>query len=219
MQKITANVSQTCGFAVADHPLLFCGICGCGIQFEFAVPSTAKCKLHILKTAHWRTTGRAIFLLLPVSTIPWVIWLLALIGGDAVKYAFLVSSGLQGIAIFVIICVINKDDRARIRILWKTSRICERLRRFFLNVFNRALHRTKEENSNSNSANLTKTENHVENDSDPFELKKSYTSHANGSMSANSFQSSAKPSNLEKSLRSDANPLESRKSLPSCENP
>ena len=41
MQKITANVPQTCGFAVADHPLLFCGICGCGIQFEFAVPSTA----------------------------------------------------------------------------------------------------------------------------------------------------------------------------------
>ena len=90
----------------------------------------AKCKLHMLKTAHWRTTGKAIFLLLPVSTIPWVIWLLALIGGDAVKYAFLVSSGLQGIAIFVIICVINKDDRARIRILWKTSRIWEQLQRF-----------------------------------------------------------------------------------------
>ena len=42
VQKITANVSQTCGFAVADHPLLFCGICDYGIQFEFAVPSTAK---------------------------------------------------------------------------------------------------------------------------------------------------------------------------------
>ena len=41
-QKITANVPQTCGFAVADHPLLFCGICGCGIEFKFAVPSTAK---------------------------------------------------------------------------------------------------------------------------------------------------------------------------------
>ena len=41
MQKITANVSQTCGFVVADHPLLFWGICGCGIEFKFAVPSTA----------------------------------------------------------------------------------------------------------------------------------------------------------------------------------
>ena len=42
VQKITANVPQTCGFAVADHLLLFCGICGCGIEFKFAVPSTAK---------------------------------------------------------------------------------------------------------------------------------------------------------------------------------
>ena len=41
VQKITANVPQTCGFAVADHPLLFCGICGCGLEFKFAVPSAA----------------------------------------------------------------------------------------------------------------------------------------------------------------------------------
>ena len=40
VSKIIANVPQTCGFAVADHPLLFCGICGCGIEFKFAVPST-----------------------------------------------------------------------------------------------------------------------------------------------------------------------------------
>ena len=40
VQEITANVTQTCGFAVADHPLQFCGICGCGIEFKFAVPST-----------------------------------------------------------------------------------------------------------------------------------------------------------------------------------
>ena len=33
---------QTCGFAVADHPLLFYGICGCGIKFKFAVSSTAE---------------------------------------------------------------------------------------------------------------------------------------------------------------------------------
>ena len=30
-----------CGFAVADHLLLFYGIRGCGIEFKFAVPSTA----------------------------------------------------------------------------------------------------------------------------------------------------------------------------------
>ena len=41
VQKITANVPQTCGFVVADHPLLFCRICGCGIECKFAVPSTA----------------------------------------------------------------------------------------------------------------------------------------------------------------------------------
>ena len=42
VQKITANVPQTCRFAVADHLLLFCGICGCGIEFKFAMPSTAE---------------------------------------------------------------------------------------------------------------------------------------------------------------------------------
>ena len=41
-QKNFANVSQTCRFAVADHPLPFCGICGSGIEFKFAVPSTAE---------------------------------------------------------------------------------------------------------------------------------------------------------------------------------
>ena len=40
-QKIIANVPQTCGLSVADHPLLFFGICGCGIESKFAVPSTA----------------------------------------------------------------------------------------------------------------------------------------------------------------------------------
>ena len=100
----------------------------------------AKCKLHMLKTAHWRTTGRAIFLLLPVSTIPWVIWLVPFIGNNYMHFSFLVSSGLQGIAIFVIICVINKDDRARIRILWKKSKIRERLQSFSSNVFCRVLH-------------------------------------------------------------------------------
>ena len=37
VQKITANVTQTCGFAVADHQLLFCGI-----ECKFAVPNTAR---------------------------------------------------------------------------------------------------------------------------------------------------------------------------------
>ena len=171
----------------------------------------AKCKLHMLKTAHWRTTGRAIFLLLPVSTIPWVIWLVPFIGDNSTQLAFLVSSGLQGIAIFVIICVINKDDRARIRILWKTSRIRERLQHIFSNFFCRALHRTEEENSISNAANLSKTENHLENgsNSNPFELRKSFPSQANFSKSVNSLQSSAKPCNSEKSHPSDANPPES----------
>ena len=41
-QKITANVPRTCGFAVTDHLLLFCKICGCGIEFKFALPSSAE---------------------------------------------------------------------------------------------------------------------------------------------------------------------------------
>ena len=34
------KLAQTCGFAIAEHPLLFCEICGCGIKCKFAVPST-----------------------------------------------------------------------------------------------------------------------------------------------------------------------------------
>ena len=33
VRKVTANLSQTCGFAVAEHLLQFCGI-----EFKFAVP-------------------------------------------------------------------------------------------------------------------------------------------------------------------------------------
>ena len=40
VRKVTANLSQTCGFAVAEHLLQFCGICGCGIECKFAVPSS-----------------------------------------------------------------------------------------------------------------------------------------------------------------------------------
>ena len=36
VQEITAKVPQTSGFAVGDHPLLFCS---CGIKCKFAVPS------------------------------------------------------------------------------------------------------------------------------------------------------------------------------------
>ena len=42
VRKVTANLSQTCGFLVAEHLLQFCGICGCGIECKFAVPSTDK---------------------------------------------------------------------------------------------------------------------------------------------------------------------------------
>ena len=37
VQKVTANLSQTCVFAVSEHLLQFCG---CGIEFKFAVPSS-----------------------------------------------------------------------------------------------------------------------------------------------------------------------------------
>ena len=41
MRKVTANLSQTCGFAVTEHLLQFCGICSCGIEFKFTVPRSA----------------------------------------------------------------------------------------------------------------------------------------------------------------------------------
>ena len=42
--KNAANVLHTLGSAVADYPVLFCGICGCGRECKFAVPSTGfKC--------------------------------------------------------------------------------------------------------------------------------------------------------------------------------
>ena len=40
VRKVTANLSQTCEFAVAEHLLQFFGICGCGIECKFAVPSS-----------------------------------------------------------------------------------------------------------------------------------------------------------------------------------
>ena len=42
VRKVTAHLSQTCGFAVAEHLWQFCGICGCGIECKFAVPSLPK---------------------------------------------------------------------------------------------------------------------------------------------------------------------------------
>ena len=46
------KLAQTCGFAVADHILLFCGICGYGIEFKFAMPSTAEKPLKC--SARWQ---------------------------------------------------------------------------------------------------------------------------------------------------------------------
>ena len=43
VQKVTANLSQTCGFAVVGHLFQFCGI-----VFKFAVPSSAKMAVAIL---------------------------------------------------------------------------------------------------------------------------------------------------------------------------
>ena len=40
VRKVTANLSQAFGFAVTEHLLQFCGICGCGIECKFAVPSS-----------------------------------------------------------------------------------------------------------------------------------------------------------------------------------
>ena len=40
-KKLPQTYRKTSGFAFADHPLLFCGIYACGIEYKFAVPSTA----------------------------------------------------------------------------------------------------------------------------------------------------------------------------------
>ena len=51
VRKVTANLSQTCRFAIAVHLLKFCGICGCRIECKFALPSSAnKFTLNIDKT-------------------------------------------------------------------------------------------------------------------------------------------------------------------------
>jgi len=108
--------------------------------------SKFKSEKYLVKIALWRTTGKALLLLLPVSTIPWIIWMLALIGEDAAAVAFAASSGVQGIAIFIIVCVINADDRGRILRLWKQSRIRERLLRTFSDVLGRRLQQNKRKN-------------------------------------------------------------------------
>ena len=49
VQKVTASLSQTCGFAIAEHLLQFCGICGCGIKYKFAVPSSDNLGLQLFR--------------------------------------------------------------------------------------------------------------------------------------------------------------------------
>ena len=45
------KLPQTCGFAVAEHLLQFCGIFGCVIECKFSVPSSAKNKLIVPLTS------------------------------------------------------------------------------------------------------------------------------------------------------------------------
>ena len=61
-------ISQTCGIAVADHLLQFCGISGCEFECKFAVPSTGP-----LRSWFWRPT----FILGMIAPLPFLRLLLA----------------------------------------------------------------------------------------------------------------------------------------------
>ena len=91
--------------------------------------NVTNCKFatQLVKLAYWKTVGKALLLLLPVSTIPWLIWMFALFDDDNPKLVFAVSSGAQGIAVFLIFFILNSDDRKRVYISWKRSQFREYL--------------------------------------------------------------------------------------------
>ena len=95
----------------------------------------------LLRVAYWRNIGRALLLLLPVSTIPWIAWMFALLNEDVVHVVFTASSGVQGFGIFLIFCLFNADDRERIRISWSRSKIRDRCQRTFALIFERCRNR------------------------------------------------------------------------------
>ena len=101
----------------------------------------------LAKLNYCRTTGKALLLLVPASAIPWLIWMFALIGRSELRIAFTCSSGLQGIAIFFIFCVVNSDDRERIRISWSRSKVRKWLHRAFDVIFRTCQNRPRRKTS------------------------------------------------------------------------
>ena len=90
-----------------------------------------KTKLH--KLHHLKSMAKSLLVLLPVSTFPWLIYMLASIESEGVVleiHAY--TSWLQGVAVFIIFCVLNRVDREKITREWQRSSI--RIR--FQNILN-----------------------------------------------------------------------------------
>ena len=74
-----------------------------------------------------RSLARSLLILLPVSTFPWLIYMLAFIISEGfVLEIHAYTSWLQGVGVFIIFCVLNRVDREKIARGWQRSSIGNR---------------------------------------------------------------------------------------------
>ncbi|XP_076815642.1 uncharacterized protein LOC143461700 isoform X1 [Clavelina lepadiformis] len=89
--------------------------------------SESNCPLQerLQKHSHWKSVIKAFCLLLPVSSAPWIIhYLQDLVGASIVFSVISVSfNGLQGVGIFFVYCVANKEDRNNVKRMLKRSKL------------------------------------------------------------------------------------------------
>ena len=96
-------------------------------------PPRNNCKPRLHKLNHLKSLAKSLLVLLPFSTFPWLIYMLAFTKSKRVAleiYAY--TSWLQGVAVFIIFCVLNRVDREKIAREWQRSSIRNR----FQNILN-----------------------------------------------------------------------------------
>nr|CAB3220066.1 adhesion G protein-coupled receptor E3-like [Phallusia mammillata] len=73
------------------------------------------------RRAHWKSVCKSYCVLFPISTLPWLFWLIS-----NVNVAFVglhtVVNGAQGLGVFMVFCVFAEDDRKRLLRIWKRGR-------------------------------------------------------------------------------------------------
>ena len=90
-------------------------------------PPGNNCKPKLHKLDHLRSLARSLLILLPVSTFPWLIYMLAFIISEGfILEIHAYTSWLEGVGVFIIFCVLNRVDREKIARGWQRSSIRNR---------------------------------------------------------------------------------------------